>query len=912
MMQKPLTRRRVQDNLPLILSFALPVFVLLAVFAGNGIFPFGENSFLRVDLYHQYAPFLAAFKEKLSSGGSLSYTWNVGLGTNFLSLYGYYLASPFNWLILLCPAAYVIEFLSYMVVFKTGLTGLFFAVFLNKKSGRKDYFITFFSIFYALSGYFAAYNWNIMWVDCIMLAPLILLGLEQLVRENSCWLYCFSLGLCILTNYYISIMVCMFCVLYFIVLVVSLPSEGEKKYSYARIFVNFCLFSLLAGGLAACLVIPEVMALSLTASGEMNFPTEWNTYFSIFDMLARHMALVETEIGLDHWPNIYCGTAVFAALPLYLANRNIPWKEKGAKMALLAFMLFSFATNIPNYIWHGFHYPNSLPCRQSFLYIAVLLSMCYEGVRDMAPGWRRRLSAAFGGAFLFVILAQKLISEEEIPFYVYYIALILLGLYMLFVWLYQNRRINRAMAVVLMLALAVIETAANTAATSISTTSRTAYVRYTEEYRQLAEQAQEENPGFYRFEKYSRHSKNDGAWAGYPSASIFSSTANAGMTDFYTAMGMEGSMNAYATTGITPFLSAILNIQYILSPEPLTEGEGLMLYNQINGAYLYQNTWTMPVGFMVPSDMNETWQPANTNPVAAQNAFSMLTTEAGNMLDPIASAESSGSTFQIWPEEEGHIFVMVETSQVEDVHASIGDRSLSFSNVDRGYLLDLGWCSPEDSVVLTSEQDTAFMASAYIFRYDNLNTMVQLLSQQGLEVTSYSDTSLTGTVNAQEDGLLFLSIPYDNGWSLTVDGTETEIEIFADALISVPLTAGTHEIHLEYHAPGQSLGLMVTSGTIVLICLMLLAGRFLTPDPARQEALQEKKEAIARGRKKRELSLSRTASVAEESEGVPGGSPGREYEACAGTERPEGKAAEEAAKDGTQYTEKDTQEDHQL
>ena len=106
---------------------------------------------------------------------------------------------------------------------------------------------------------------------------------------------------------------------------------------------------------------------------------------------------------------------------------------------------------------------------------------------------------------------------------------------------------------------------------------------------------------------------------------------------------------------------------------------------------------------------------------------------------------------------------MVETSQVEDVHASIGDRSLSFSNVDRGYLLDLGWCSPEDSVVLTSEQDTAFMASAYIFRYDNLNTMVQLLSQQGLEVTSYSDTSLTGTVNAQEDGLLFLSIPYDNG-----------------------------------------------------------------------------------------------------------------------------------------------------
>ncbi len=863
MNQKLFSRRQMKDNLPLILAFVLPVFVLLAVFAGNGIFPFGDNSFLRVDLYHQYAPFLAAFKDKLSSGGSLSYTWNVGLGTNFLSLYGYYLASPFNWLILLCPAAYVIEFLSYMVVFKTGLTGLFFAVFLSRKSGRKDYFITFFSIFYALSGYFAAYNWNIMWVDCIMLAPLILLGLEMLVKENSCWLYCISLGLCILSNYYISIMVCIFCVLYFIVLVASLTSTEEKRYSYARIFVNFCLFSLLAGGLAACLVIPEMMALSLTASGDISFPTEWSSYFSIFDMLARHMALVETEIGLDHWPNIYCGTIVLAALPVYLMNREIPWKEKAAKTVLLVFMLFSFSTNIPNYIWHGFHYPNSLPCRQSFLYIAVLLSMCYEGVRNIRPERQKGIAAAFGGAFIFVILAQKLISSEEIPFYVFYVALALLGLYMLFLWLYQSRKISRAMAVVLMLSLAVIETAANTAATSISTTSRSAYVQYTEEYRQLAEKAQEEDPGFYRFEKYSRHSKNDGAWVGYPSASIFSSTANAGMTDFYTAMGMEGSMNAYATTGMTPFLSAILNIKYILSPGPLTESEGLMLYDQLNGAYLYQNTYTLPVGFMVPSDLNETWQPANTNPVAAQNAFSMLTAEAGNVLDPVTNVESNGSSFQIWPEEEGHIYVMVETSQIEDVNASIGERTLSFSNVDRGYLLDLGWCSPDEPIVLTSEQDVSFVASAYVFRYDNLNTMTQILSQQALDVTSYSDTSLTGTIDVQEDGLLFTSIPYDNGWTLTVDGVETEIEIFADALISVPLTAGTHEIHLEYHAPGQSLGLMVTSGTIILICLMLLAGRILPSDPGRQEALQEKKEKIALGRKKREISLGKTGQKKE-------------------------------------------------
>ena len=843
-------RQRIQENMPLILAFVLPVLVLIMVFAGNAIFPFGDNSFLRVDLYHQYAPFLSAMKQKLADGGSFSYTWNVGLGTNFLSLYGYYLASPFNWLILLCPLNYVIEFLSYMVVFKTGLTGLFFALYLSRKSGKKDYFTTFFAIFFALSGYFAAYNWNIMWTDCIMVTPLILLGLELLVKEHRCWLYCLSLGLCILSNYYIAIMVCMFCVLYFIVLVVSLPAsrieyfneeDGETtarfvRPSYLRIFVDFCLYSLLAGGLAACLVIPEVMALSLTASGDFSFPKEWKSYFSIFDMLARHMALVDTEIGLDHWPNIYCGTAAMVAFPVYLINNRIPWKEKAAKMALILFLLFSFSTNIPNYIWHGFHYPNSLPCRQSFLYIALLLSMCYEGVRelkeDCKPAW---LTGSFAGAAVFILLAQKLIDSEEIPFYVFYIALLLCGLYMIIVWLYQDRRITGLSAVVFMLCLAVVETTANTACTSITTTTRSTYLKHTREFRQLVNHARTQDPGFYRFEKAERRSKNDGAWVGYPSASIFSSTANAALTDFYEALGLEGSMNAYAVTGMTPFIRSLFDIRYMLSSEPLEEQEGLLLYKEENGAFLYQNQYPLPIGFMVPADMNEQWEPANTNPVVAQNSFSIHSAGTGNLLDPIADVNTNGSACEIHPEEAGHIFVRIDNSQVEDVDGIMGERTENWSHVDRGFLLDLGWCGPEETIRLTTEQDTSLMASAYIFRYDNLNAMTQILGQQPLQVTSYSDTMLNGVVNAQEDGLLFTSIPYDNGWILTVDGEEQEIRIFANALISVPLTAGRHEIHLEYHAPGRNLGLLLSSSTVIIICLILLGERLIRPNEKRTE-----------------------------------------------------------------------------
>ena len=68
------------------LSFIIPILLLLGIFVARGIFPFGKNSFMYSDMYHQYIPFLTEFRRKLCSGESLAFSWNVGLGSNFLRL----------------------------------------------------------------------------------------------------------------------------------------------------------------------------------------------------------------------------------------------------------------------------------------------------------------------------------------------------------------------------------------------------------------------------------------------------------------------------------------------------------------------------------------------------------------------------------------------------------------------------------------------------------------------------------------------------------------------------------------------------------------------------------------------------------------------------------------------------------
>ncbi len=170
--------------LPLFIAFLIPMVIMVGIFAGKQIYPFGENSFLRTDMYHQYAPFFAEFSRILKNHGSLAYTFEVGLGTNFVALYAYYLSSPLNWLLLLCPDGMLIEFMTYMIVFKIGLCGLTMAYYMHKKYETNSMAVALFGICYAMCGYIAAYSWNIMWMDCLWLAPLVILGLATTISPS--------------------------------------------------------------------------------------------------------------------------------------------------------------------------------------------------------------------------------------------------------------------------------------------------------------------------------------------------------------------------------------------------------------------------------------------------------------------------------------------------------------------------------------------------------------------------------------------------------------------------------------------------------------------------------------------------------------------------------------------------------
>ena len=805
----------------LLAAFFVPVLVLVVIFAQRGIFPFGEECFLRTDMYHQYAPFFSEFQYKLTHGGSLLYSWDIGMGVNFSALYAYYLASPMNWLVALCPRQFLIEFMTVLIVIKTGLSGLFFTWYLRKHTGTREFGSCFFGIFYALSGYMAAYSWNIMWLDCILLFPVILFGLERLVKEKKGMVYCIALGLSILSNYYISIMICIFMVIYAAVLVILYPPKKGKE--FAATAGRFTLYSLLAGGLAAVVLLPEIYALQATASGNFDFPKTVSSYFSIFDMIARHMGNVQTEIGLDHWPNIYCGVAVLMLLLLYLGNKNIKIKEKAVYFSLLLFFYASFSVNVLNFIWHGFHYPNSLPCRQSFIYIALVLVMCYKAYLELKNTPWKHIVMAFWGAAAFVILAEKLVdNEEQFHFAVFYAAILFLALYTGCIYLYHSRKWCRDGVLLAVLGLVFCESAVNMAVTSIPTTSRTAYVKDNEDTMLLADSIR--SSVFYRIEKGESRTKNDGAWMNFPSASLFSSVASAAMSDFFKSVGCESSTNAYSVKGSTPFIDALFATRYGIYPDQ-QPADGLKEQIGRQGSmWFYENKYTLPVGFVMPQDMETNWVLDSGNPANVQNDLSSVL-GVSNLLVP-AEGVSEGKKLTFTADASGDYYVYVTNKKVEEVSAEIGERSLSFDNVDRGYFLELGYLPKGQEVILQSKTDGNPAMQAEIWRFDPeaMEEIYQCLSQSPLELSSWTDTGLAGSINTPEGGTMFTSIPYDKGWKIWVDGTAVSGRPVFDAFLGVDLEPGEHKIRLSYEPQGLKTGAVITGVSAAAVAALAVCG----------------------------------------------------------------------------------------
>jgi uncharacterized membrane protein YfhO len=144
--------------------------------------------------------------------------------------------------------------------------------------------------------------------------------------------------------------------------------------------------------------------------------------------------------------------------------------------------------------------------------------------------------------------------------------------------------------------------------------------------------------------------------------------------------------------------------------------------------------------------------------------------------------------------------------------------NLSSSSFSR--IISLGTFAPGDVVAVTVRASSDIFSSMPAqFYYCDTELFIDQLSDavagQDVQIRTIKDGYVSAQVTTKEDKLLLTTIPYEKGWTLRVDGKETDITAYQNALIGIPLTPGTHTVTLSFTPPGLWAGIIINGAAIL-------------------------------------------------------------------------------------------------
>ena len=839
----------IKENNVYIASFLIPLLIMTVVCIVCKVVPFGDKALSIIDSLHQYLPFFAEYHEKIRNLDSFFYSWNGGLGHNFLSLWAYYLSSPLNLLLVLLPKTALPLGFSWLLVLKISLTGLTTAAFFIHRSNKKNWKVLIFSTSFALSNYIIGYSWNIMWMDAILMFPLILIGFDKLMKKEDGRMYAVCLTLAMIGNYYIAFMICIFLVFWFL----FYHHESGKSFFIKGVY--FAYFSLLSACMSAIVLLPAYMGLMKTASaGAMSLP-EHSWFTNLFDLLKTHLMVTEpvTNNNFDGNANLYVGMFSFLLVFLYLFGRRIKWQEKVKRLLFLILLAVSFNEKILNFIWHGFHDQYGIPNRFAFLYIFLILLCGFEAMEKLRAMRLRHVvpavTAAAGAVFAFSFFADEPAADVSVVLSVS--AVLLYGVLLL---LYSVRKISYKKCVYPIAVLVAVEVI-GMSIYGFMENGQIDTIKYfadTEPIEELTEAIPEEE--FVRTDLVKSKMLDEATWHNLKSVGMFGSTVNGTTVSAMDHIGFFTGANEYLYKGATPLTNVLLNVKYNILRDGDKNANGFYIVGHQDGMELLENPYETSIGYGIGGDLSD-WVYTSAYPFRVQNRFVESAYGMGQLFseytipDPVTrdcSAEQTKNNgeytitygnsyednivFTIPVKENEDLYLHYDGSRVEKAVVKVGDEVRASKKMN-AEIFHVGLV--EEDTVLTvqfqlkdDELHTGVVRlSVAAFDNEHFENVHKTMMEQAVEVTSYTSNSIEGVIALEEDGMILFSIPYDSGWTVKLDGEERETYPVADGFLAVDAEKGDWKIEMEFVPQGFQEGLIISLAAVFIFLFIIITYR---------------------------------------------------------------------------------------
>ena len=870
---------RINNRLARIISYFVwaipPIIVAIAMlifFKTNKFYPFGDITLSWGDMDQQTIPLLLDYKRILSGEEGFFFNTKTAGGMNFYGVFFFFISSPFAFLVVFVDEAKVALFVNVLVMLKMCAAACAASVYFNIKHPKHPFLNIALSVLYAYSGYTMYYYQNMMWLDVMCLFPMLLWGLDLLKKGNK-WLFVGMLSACLFANFYLCYMIVVFLLLYVFVWLVF---TKDKKFA-----INFAISCLLAALLTAIVWLPSLVQYissgrkssiidglktsKIFASHQTTLPSIFSVLFLLPFAIAGRNAGNNEEESNDGKTRFT--VFLLSLVPIVLEPINKMW-QTGSYMSFPTRYAF-----IPIFLCLTLAM-DGLTAQQTQEkgdekqgdFIQKSNRSFAEKLKKEAP--RYALSAillAFSIWYFVFAVDYTRANRTTMDQYAHSLwgnaasfealltlcsIAIAIGVLSFVLWRFRFFK-----PVLLWTTIAVL-------AFSELYIAPTVYMRggahSVERHLQIMELADKiEDDGYYRVKSEAEYSGYDfdanmmGS-LGYNALGHFTSLTG---DNYMTAMKQFGYTSYWmevGNSGGTALSDALMSVKYTIK----RSNKGGTVYQ--GEAYgIYETPCYLPLGIISQADIIKEWE--NSDGEYARADFQQRLAEDffnNPEIVKICDIENATLTDVTLEKDENGKYVLTPTASQGQITFTLdldGEHTLYFNAFDEnsnalnqainkkfavktsGYSLSeyptqkrngtlcIGNRKGKQTLTATIKEKVS-VSDVSVFAIDNaaLKEEVAKVQTVGLQA---GKSSYTGSYTAEKDECVFLSIAYDEGMSLRINGKKAKLYEVYDGLTAFYVKAGENDIEITYTSPGFALGVAVSAigaGLCAAICVLWL------------------------------------------------------------------------------------------
>jgi uncharacterized membrane protein YfhO len=536
-------------------------------------------------------------------------------------------------------------------------------------------------------------------------------------------------------------------------------------------------------------------------------------HFSWTDAPLQFLGFIQGRANAVYGPPfIFCGIITALFVILFFTTRRIRPREKILSAAFIAFFLLSFATQPLDYAWHAFSTPNGFSFRYAFILVLFLVMLAYKYFLKIESSnfFQNRLSTltlgVFNTASLFVMAtfvifnsvtdgAHEFKLHEEVN--------------------YNIQNISYPISL-----------------------------------------ARAADPSMYRLEKDFQYTENDPMLFGYNGLTHYSSSVQSKTVSFLAKLDFSRvervSLAVAYKNDHTMAIDSLFGVKYILVTN---ESENYVDYE----SEFFENTYALPMAFMADQNLLQA-DLENLNYFEVQNQIfrslsgldkpiftpTEIAVETQNLKAQTlpdggteytaAQPNVAGNLLVTAPVDDDNLYYLdLKHTKSQNLSAKLDNEDIKFAydtgdgqNLNPPILLNRKWALLTENPQLEVAVPANVTLNSAAFWQENkaaLGEHYTALADEPCDLQKITSSHLTCTVEAQAAGNLFFTIPNDEGWAVKVDGKKVPTQTAFDLFMTIPLSAGVHNIELKYTPRGLPAGIFISLATL-LVCAIYSIKKF--------------------------------------------------------------------------------------